>query len=815
MKYISLFPLLFVVFSASAQLPRPIEGGWFLPNGWSITPAGEHLPAKDAVLNLALSPDGKHMAALSCGYNEHEVLLIDTETGKSVQRVMLPTAWLGLAWAPNGETLYVSGGNRKQEKAEAAPVFAIPFKNGKLSKRKILELRDTMPRAETFWSGLVHHPSKPLLYAASRMTGEVVIFDTQIGAVSGRVKVERDPYDLVISADGANLYCSNWGSDSLSVIDLNTNTLLRTVAAGDNPNDMTLLPDGRLFVCSSNDNSVLCFDTAQMRFTEKVVTSLHPMAPEGSTPNALAYDPNTHDLYVANADNYNVCVINVEDAGESTVLGFIPAGWYPSSVALSQDGRNLYVGNAKGLGSYANPTGPTRPRKVGDTANDTVKNLMTGAVSIVDLKGASLTAWTEQCMKNCPYNDTLLSAAMVPASPSVVPREVGKGSPVKHVLYIIKENRTYDQVYGDMPEGNGDPSLCLFGEEVTPNQHKLAREFVLLDNLYCDAEVSVDGHLWTVGAYATDFAEKTWPADYGGHLEMGESPAMLPHSGFIWDQAAAKGITYRNYGEFAERQSDGSSMQPQSEMLGSLHGHVAPNYLSWGARDTENAKEFIREFDEFEKNFDSADPALRLPNLMVLALPEDHTVGTKPGLPTPRAAVASNDLALGQIVERVSNSRYWPETAIFVIQDDAQDGSDHVDARRTIGQCISPYTRRGTVDSTMYTTSSMLRTIELLLGLQPMSQFDAAATPLYASLGDTPDFKPFQSVPAKIDINELNEEGNPGAKASLEMDFSDYDRTPMYALNEVIWKSIKGADSEMPLPVHRFHPDDPLLAMSR
>ena len=250
-------------------------------------------------------------------------------------------------------------------------------------------------------------------------------------------------------------------------------------------------------------------------------------------------------------------------------------------------------------------------------------------------------------------------------------------------------------------------------------------------------------------------------------------------------------------------------------MLGALHGHIAPNYLSWGARDTENAKEFIREFDGYEKNFDSTDPALRLPNLMVLALPEDHTVGTKPGRPTPRAAVASNDLALGQIVERISNSRYWPEIAIFVIQDDAQDGSDHVDARRTIGQCISPYTRRGTVDSTMYTTSAMLRTIELLLGLQPMSQYDAAAMPMYASLGDTPDLKPFQSVPARIDINELNKEGNPGAKASLEMDFSDYDRTPMYALNEIIWKSVKGADSEMPVPVHRFHPNDPLFAMSR
>jgi hypothetical protein len=506
-------------------------------------------------------------------------------------------------------------------------------------------------------------------------------------------------------------------------------------------------------------------------------------------------------------------VINVEEPGECVVLGFIPAGWYPSALALSQDGRHLYIGNSKGVASSANPTGPTRPRAEDDARNDTIKKLMQGDVSIVDLKDADLAAWTAQCMKNSPYNDTLLAQANPSPTPSVVPREVGAGSPIKHVIYIIKENRTYDQVFGALPKGNGDPSLCLFGEDVTPNQHALANQFVLLDNLYCDSEVSVDGHMWSNAAYATDFAEKTWPADYGGKVEMGESLAMLPAGGFLWDLAAHKGLTYRNYGEFAERQSDGGSMEPRSEMLGSLHGHIAPNYLSWGARDTANAQEFIREFDEYEKNYDATDNAKRLPNLIVMALPEDHTVGTKPGLPTPRAAVASNDLALGMIVERVTHSKYWPESAIFVIQDDAQDGSDHVDARRTIGQVISPYTKRGRVDSTMYTTSSMLRTMELLLGLQPMSQYDAAATPMYASLGDVADPAPYTHVPAKIDINELNPENNPGAQASLKMDFSDYDRAPMFELNEVIWKSIKGVDSEMPLPVHRFHAGDPVLAM--
>lgn len=797
-----------------AQLPAPIDGGYFLPNGWTITPIGKHVPAQDTVLNMARSPDGKFIAVLSGGFNKHELMLIDTETQEPVQHVALSVAWLGLAWAPDGKTLYVSGGNRKNEGAKAAGIYAIPFDGKQLKKHGFPEWHDALPREQTFWTGLAVHPSLPRLYAANRLTGEVVVFDTESGAVTGRIQVERDPYDLVISADGAFLYCSNWGSDSLSVIDLAQGKTVRTVAAGDNPNDMLLLPDGRLFVCSSNDNSVRCFDTQQQRFTERILTSMHPQAPEGSTPNALAFDPETEDLYVANADNYNVCVINVEDPGECVVLGFIPAGWYPSALALAPDGRHLYIGNAKGIASAPTPKGPKRPPGNDDLRNDNIKKLMSGDVSIVDLGAGSLAAWTDQCVKNSPYNDTLLAAAKAPAMPSVVPHEVGAGSPIKHILYIIKENRTYDQVYGDLPRGNGDPSLCLFGRDVTPNQHALAEQFVLLDNLYCDAEVSVDGHMWSNAAYATDFIEKNWPASYGGKTITGDSPAMLPAGGFLWDRAAQKGLSYRNYGEFAARQSDGSSMAPKSELLGTLHGHVAPNYLSWGARDTENAKEFLREFDAFEAHFDDTDPALRLPNLMVLALPEDHTVGTKPGKPTPRAAVASNDLALGQIVDRITHSRYWPETAIFVIQDDAQDGSDHVDARRTIGQAISPYTRRGTVDSTLYTTSGMLRTIELLLGLEPMSQFDAAATPMYAALGDVPDLTPFTHLPAAIDINELNAEKNPGAQASLQMDFSDLDRAPMFALNEIVWKSVKGEDSAMPLPVHQFHPGDPMLAMA-
>jgi hypothetical protein len=593
----------------------------------------------------------------------------------------------------------------------------------------------------------------------------------------------------------------------VSVIDTETYTVLRTIEVGDNPNDLALAEDGRVFVCCANDNAVIVIDPEKGRPIETIVTSLHPQAPEGSTPNALAYDSANDVLYIANADNNNVCVVNVEEPGESTVLGFLPVGWYPSSVAVSADGETLYVGNGKGVGhSSANPRGPHSPVREGPGIG-TTKTLMRGAVSIIDVPQhrRKLRELTKQAYANCPYNDELLATARPETDQTVIPREVGKGSDkIKHVIYIIKENRTYDQVLGDLPRGNADPRITIFGREVTPNQHAFAETFVQLDNIYCDAEVSVDGHQWSNAAYATDFTEKYWPASYGGKSNAPRSAAMLPGAGYIWDQCARKGLTYRSYGEFAHRVSEGSPMEPRDPRLSSLHGHIAPNYLNWGARDYENAAEFIREFDEYEKNYDDPDPEKRLPRFIVMGLPEDHTKGTRPGEPTPRAAVASNDYGLGMIVDRVSHSKYWPEIAIFVIQDDSQDGADHVDARRTTGYVVSPYIRRGTLDSTFYTTCSMLRTIELILGLQPMSQYDAAANAMFACFTDTPDLTPFTHIEPKIDIHELNQKTAWGAEESMKMDFSDYDRTPMFALNEIVWKSVKGPDSEMPTPVHRF-----------
>jgi YVTN family beta-propeller protein len=572
---------------------------------------------------------------------------------------------------------------------------------------------------------------------------------------------------------------------------------------GDNPNDLELTPDGRLFVSCANENSVYVIDTKTRRVTERIWIALHPRAPVGATPNALLFDAPTKSLFVANADNNSVAVVNVAEAGRSTVEGFIPAGWYPSALAIA--GRKLFVGNSKGLGGYANIRGPHSKLPPGEEGAGSVKSLQKGSINIIALAEVKpkLKEWTRQVFENCPYKDEYLAQAKAPKTPSVIPREVGAGSPIQHVIYVIRENRTYDQVLGDLPKGNGDARICLFPREVTPNAHKLAEEFVLLDNLFCDGEVSVDGHSWSNSAYATDFNEKFWPPNYGGHSKADPAMAFLPGGGHLWDAAAKKGLTYRSYGEYVTYSSEEKRMVAIERVAG-LYGHVAPHFKKPGMRDTDNVKEFIRELEEFEKNYDSPDPQKRLPNLVVMSLPEDHTVGTTPGRPSPRAMVANNDHAIGMLVERVTNSRYWPETAIFIIEDDAQDGADHVDARRTVGLVVSPYTKRGIVDSTLYSTSSFLRSMELLLGLPPMTQYDAAATPLYASFGTEKNLKPYTALPPRIDVNELNTALAWGAKESLEMDFSEVDRAPMHALNVIIWKSVKGANSEMPAPVHSF-----------
>ena len=802
---------------APGTAPHAIPGGFDLPNGWRITPAGKKVAdLGDLVMNLTPSPDGKVIIALHSGYTAHGLTVIDTATHAVVQEVPLKSTWLGLSWAPDGKTLYVSGGNANGSKTTPtlAPVYALAYAAGRLTPEPAAQFVETLPLNEIFWSGVARHPTRPVLYAANRALNAelstVTAFDAQSRQIVARIPVGVSPYQTLLSADGKRLFVSNWSSRNVSVIDTASNKVVATIEVGANPNDMKLSADGRLFVACSNDNTVRVIDTARLRLSETISTSLTPRSPEGSTPNALEIDPVRKLLFVANADNNDVAVVDISKRAHSVVAGFIPTGWYPSALVLAEKGQALYVGAAKGEAAYPDVMGPGSPLRVrGETKDESIKTLQNAAVERVPLATllAQLPAYTRQVYANSPYNDALLARALPPKAPSIVPSTVGTGSPIKHVIYILKENRTYDQVFGDLAHTNGDPRLTIFGRTITPNHHALAEQFVALDNTYCDGEVSEDGHSWSMAAYATDFNEKSWPTNYGGHSGLGWAPAKVPNSGYLWDVAKRFNLTYRSYGEFASRVSTNTSavMDARPGIFG-LTGHVSTAYGGNTTRDGDNADVFIREFDQYEANFDSHDNNKRLPNVVVMSLPEDHTKGTQLGAFTPEASVAGNDIALGRIVERVSHSKYWAETAIFVIEDDAQDGPDHVDARRTVALAISPYIHRGKVDSTVYTTSSILRTIELLLGLPPMSQYDAAATPMYASFGTVADLTPYTAVQPLIDINAKNIRTAYGAADSAKMDFSEDDKAPMHRLNEILWKSIKGEASPMPAPVHRFRP---------
>jgi YVTN family beta-propeller protein len=609
---------------------------------------------------------------------------------------------------------------------------------------------------------------------------------------------------------------TDWASRLVLTINPADLRIVAKIPVGEHPNQIAVHPkDDRIFVANASSNSVSVIDTNRGVVIETIVTSLFPLAPEGSTPDALAISPDGATLYVANADNNCVAVIDIRVPAKSLVKGFIPTGWYPTAVAVTPDGKSLLVGVGKGNQTQPNPPNEAYRKRVEEILvkekielpPDVKKELLrfpyigttlSGSLSIVPIPDdAKLAAYTATVYRNCPYSDSLLIQ-----SPSdfktAIPTKVGDPSPIKYVIYIIKENRTYDQVFGDMPRGNGDPSLTMFGEQITPNHHKLAREFVQLDNLYCNGHVSDDGHPWSTMAYNTDYIARNWALTYSrrpGVEDDDDGDLAKAPSGYLWDACARAGLSYRSYGEYGRRVSTGEGASKMEGRVPGLVGHVCPDF-GLDARDTADAEVFLKEYREFEKTG-------TMPRFIIMSLGEDHTTGTVPGTFTPEACVASNDLALGRIVDAVSKSKLWPETAIFVIEDDAQNGPDHVDAHRTVGFVISPYTKRGTLDSTQYGTVSMIRTMELILGLPPLSQYDAAATPMFRSFSDKADTKAYTHEPARIDLNAKNTALAYGADRSSKMDFSEYDKIDDFELNEILWHAVKGKDAPMPPAVRR------------
>jgi YVTN family beta-propeller protein len=811
----------------------PTARGFLLPNGWTLSPAGDQVEVTDLPLNIAPLADGRHALVASSGFNPHNLVLVDLVDKKVVDTANVRQSWFGLAVdEPTGRVWWSGGGGDR--------VHTFDLKGGKLTltsepepapapRKKAAAKDKSQPKAEVpkhFRSGLALDRARNVLYTldidAGNLTAQPLGDPGNGSSGSKTARVGVRPYDVVLDRDGNRLYISDWANRSVLAVSPRDLRVTAKIAVGEHPNQIAVHPkDDRIFVACASSNSVSVIDTRRGVVTETIATALFPNAPEGSTPDALAVSPDGGTLYVANADNNCVAVVDVSRPNRSQVKGFIPTGWYPTAVAVTPDGKTLLVGVGKGNQTKANPPSDDHRRKLEehiakeklDLPKETLVELrkfpyigttLSGALSIVPVPDeAKLAAYTETVYKNCPYSDKLLTDAPPPENKTAIPSKVGDPSPIKHVLYIIKENRTYDQVFGDMPRGNGDASLTMFGEKVTPNHHKLAREFVLLDNLYCNGHVSADGHPWSTMAYNTDYIARNWALTYSrraGVEDDDDDDLEKAPSGYLWDACARAGLSYRSYGEYGKRVSQPDGSNKMEGRVPGLIGHMCPEF-GVGTnraenRDPHKAEVFLKEFQEYEKNG-------TLPRFMVMSLGEDHTTGTTPGTFTPEACVASNDVALGRIVEAVSRSKSWPETAIFVIEDDAQNGPDHVDAHRTIGLVISPYTKRGALDSTQYSTVSMIRTMELILGLSPLSQYDAAATPMYNSFTDRADTTPYTSEPARIDLDARNSTLAYGAERSKRMDFTEYDKIDDFELNEILWHAVKGKDAPMPPAVRR------------
>jgi DNA-binding beta-propeller fold protein YncE len=783
--------------SAVRVLPGAQPGGSIvLPNQWSLRPAGKQLELGDFPVNLALHPTGHWLAALHAGYGEHEIVIVDLRRHKIVSRVSLDQTFYGITFSPDGQALFASGG-------EYEVVHAYQFEDGFLSRHRALSVAE--PSATFVPAGLAVSSDGRTLFVAGPWGHAVCRLPIDAPASRQTLPLGTDsfPYACVIDPAGRRLYVSLWSKAAVAVIDLAEWKVLDTWPTERHPTELALDRQGKtLYVACANSTQVRVLDTTTGRGLETIGCALYPGAPAGNTPNSLTLTPDGELLFVANADANNLAVFNVAVPGQAKPLGFIPVGWYPTSVRYNPTNQRLYVANGKGTTPRANPQGPNPLLPGTKTVREYIGGLFKGTLSVLSVPtAAEMPAYSKDAYACSPLRADLGVAMTAPAD-SPIPAKVGDPSPIRHCIYIIKENRTYDQVFGDMKQGNGDPHLCLFPERVTPNHHRLAQEFVLLDNFYVEGEVSADGHQWSMGAYATDFVEKVWPLTYRGsqHKKLqypseGNVDSLArPAGGYLWDRCFAAGVSFRTYGEWI---INGKALtDPGRPAVKALEGHFDPWYRGFDMEysDQKRADRFLDELKRFEASGD-------LPRCIVMHLPNDHTAGTRIGIPTPTALVADNDLALGRIVEAVSRSRFWKDTAIFVVEDDAQNGSDHVDAHRTVALVISPYVRRGSVDSSLYSTSSMLRTIELILGLKPMSQFDAAARPMYASFQAQPDLRPFSHRVPDVDLKETSTVTAWGAKLSETFDLSKADAVDDLLLNEVIWRSVKGPRSPMPPPV--------------
>jgi DNA-binding beta-propeller fold protein YncE len=745
-----------------------------------LDPVGDFVDLGSLPLGLVPAPDGKRVVAVLSGWREQGIQVVDLESRKVTQTVPQEAAFYGAAFSADGKALYVSGGNEDL-------VYAYTWSNGVATLDKKIVLGEKKPdkTGSRYPAGMAASRRGNLLYVAENVGDALAVVDPSSARVLQRFSTDHYPYAIEAAADG-RVYVSAWGAQTISIFRSQTDGTLSNegrLVVGPRPSALTSSQDGSLlYVALAGTDQIAVVDT----HAKKVLEYLHDEAPgapsEGSTPNALTLSRDGTKLYVAEADNNAIAVFEISEGMTKRsepqrvrLAGRIPTDWYPTAV-LEMD-KKLVALTGKGHGSHANPDGPIPGEGIKRPLGYALGQL-NGSIRICpsDLSPSILAQFSRRVAEANGWNQRRL--------PNRYP-------PFKHVVYIIKENRTYDQVFGDLKEGDGDPNLVFFGRNVSPNHHALALRFGLFDRFFTNAEVSSQGHLWSTAAYVTDYGEKTVPSGYAGRrANMDGEEIDEPIGGFLWSLAAKKGIWFRDYGEMV----NGPEGWPVTQR--DLRADVSPNYPEFNLKipDQKRADGWIRELQEFAAKGE-------MPALEVLHLPSDHTAGGRAGYPSPRAYMADNDLALGRIVEALSQSPFWRDTVVFVLEDDSQSGPDHVDSHRSPFLVISAYNRPGTIHRFANTTDAV-SAIEDILGLGRMSKFDYFSRSLADIFGETPNFAPYSAVNPQVDMKETNPPQGPAARMSQGLDLRAADRSDDELFNRILWYMLK-SDSAAPPVANR------------
>jgi DNA-binding beta-propeller fold protein YncE len=779
-----------------AQVGPVPDGSFLLNTGWSLHPAGKTIPLSTLPMSTATSPDGRRMAVLNGGYLPASVDYLDMETTSKTASVSITDGWRGLAFSEAGTKLYAGNGAR-------ASITEFAINGEQLTVSKKIDLFPGEPLQTPHLIADILARNNHLL-VLDTLQDRIFEVDPALGKVTRTIPVAHNPYAMLMAPDRKSVFVSSWTTATVVQYALPNGKELVRIPVGAHPTEMVWLAHNRLAVACANTNFVFILGKdrqGQWRLQEKLNLALTPRQPVGMTPSSLSVSANRQTLYVACSDANAIAVADVSGK-ESKVAGYIPTGWYPTTVRTLRDGR-LLVLNGKGSGSHPNPDGPSPfkwPVKGQSPRMEYVAGIQTGTASIISaFTQKELDGYTRTVIANSPYHDSLLDNAGIPAG-NPIPDHIGAPTPIKHVILLMKENRTYDQVLGDMKEGNGDPNLVLFGEKVTPNHHKLARDFVLFDNFYVNADVSEDGLYWTTSAIASDSNQRTWPMGYARRMytEHGDTleGARSAPGGFLWNKATEAGVSFFNYGFFAKNlphpPDSGIQIRDVADPVLKPHTSLYFRQHDRTFSDIKRIQVFLSDLAGWEKKGD-------MPQLIVMTIGNDHTEGMRPGIRSPISCVADNDQSVGIMVEGLSKSKFWGSTAMFVLEDDAQDGADHVDSHRSLAYVISPYARHHVVDSTLYNTTSVLRSIELILGLKPMTMFDAAARPMSNAFANTPDMSTYTNEPPRVPLDVKNPMTGPLADRSNKLDFSESDLADAQELNDILWLAVRGTPPPAPV----------------